>query len=475
MIQLVFDAPTAGDALERSPTAVGYSQHEGAERADWGDDKLELVDGTHPVVYPAAGSHANFFEEALFVGSSAEQGVGCDDTSGGKVVLAPEVRTIPSDAQEAREAFPWIDFEGRWGELQRAFFNGPTGPNLKTQWTEPIRWSEGWRDRSYAVPGGGALGTGATDFFCDAVAGGSRALQQFVDEPLPLLLVLAALVVLVLFGISRATWRPTAPFRLARRRAWGQILAAAARMYVARMPLFLGIGVLAIPISLVVALLQAILLRASGIAGIETEGESSGLLVFLVLAIGTTLTFLGLGLVQAATVRALVELDERRAVGPLAAYRLVLDSVRPLLGALAIAVIVVSLLGSSVLFAPIAVWLVVRWSLVVPAVELEGCSRLGALRRSAGLVRRRWLRVASLTLTSGALALLAGPLIGALLIVVTSAPLWVLNLVAGVVYAFTMPFVALTTAYLYFDVRSREELEAEQEPDELPAEIRLSG
>ena len=40
-----------------------------------GDDaKLELVDGTHPVVYPAAGSHANKFTEALYLGSSAEAG-----------------------------------------------------------------------------------------------------------------------------------------------------------------------------------------------------------------------------------------------------------------------------------------------------------------------------------------------------------------------------------------------------------------
>ena len=43
------------------PTSVGYSSHEGAERADWTDDeKLDRV-GTHPVVYPAAGSHANKF------------------------------------------------------------------------------------------------------------------------------------------------------------------------------------------------------------------------------------------------------------------------------------------------------------------------------------------------------------------------------------------------------------------------------
>ena len=475
MIQLVFPAADAREALEREPTAVGFSQHEGAESADWGEDKLELVDGTHPVVYPAAGSHANFFEEALFVGSSAEQGVGCDDTSGAKVDLRPAVHTIPSDPEEAEAAFPWIAFEGRWGELQRAFFNGPTGPNLKTQWTEPIRWSEGWRDKSYAVPGGGALGTGATDFFCDAVAGGSRTLQRLLDEPLPVLVALAVLVALLLYGISRATWRPTAPLRLAHRRAGGQILAAAARMYVRRMGLFVGIGVLAIPVSLLVAVLQTVVLRASSIAGIETEGESSGLLVLLVLAIGTTLTLLALGLVQAATVRALVELDEGRSIAPLRAYRLALDSVRPLLEALAIAVVLVSLLASSVFLLPIAIWLTIRWALIVPAVELEGCSALGALGRSGRLVRRRWLKVASLALAGAALALLAGPLLGALLIVATSAPLWVLNMVAGVVYAVTMPFVALTTAYLYFDARTRSELDPERDPDELPAEIRLSA
>ena len=53
MIQLNFDAPSAREALARKPTSVGYSQHEGAERASWGDDKLELVDGTHPVLHPA--------------------------------------------------------------------------------------------------------------------------------------------------------------------------------------------------------------------------------------------------------------------------------------------------------------------------------------------------------------------------------------------------------------------------------------
>ncbi len=41
------------------------------------------------------------------------------------------------------------------------------------------------------------------------------------------------------------------------------------------------------------------------------------------------------------------------------------------------------------------------------------------------------------------------------------------------VYALTMPFVALVTSYVYFDARARDELEHEEAPRMLPAEIAL--
>ena len=124
---------------------------------------------------------------------------------------------------------------------------------------------------------------------------------------------------------------------------------------------------------------------------------------------------------------------------------------------------------------PIAIWLAVRWALAVFAVEFEGLSATSALRRSGRLVRRQWLKVASYAVFGAALALMLGPLVGALLILLTNAPLATLNLVAGVVNAVTVPFVALTTAYVYFDARARVELEPADEPDELPAEFQLSG
>ena len=473
MIQLDFDAADAADALTKTPVAVGYSSHEGAERADWGDEKLEIVDGTHPVVYPAAGSHANKFGDALYLGSSAEAGVGCDNTEGPHREIRPVVKTIPSDADAAARAFPWITFEGRWGELQAAFFNGPTGPNLKTQWTEPVEWSDDWRDRSYAVPAGGLFGTHATDFFCVAVEQGSRGLVQLLRSPVAFLIFLAALLALAVFVITRTTWSPVAPLRLARRRSSGQILRASARMYVRRAPLFLGLGILFIPLGMVISLVQAAVLGGFGLVGVDASGESAGAIVLLITALGISLALFGLALLQGATSCALVRADAGRPIGPFGAYRLTLAKGRELFGSVSMAVVSALILVATGFLIPLAAWLAVRWSFLAQTIVLEDTPAVASLRRSGRLVRGHWLRVAALVGIGAVLALLAGPFIGALLILVTDAPLALMNVLAGIVYALAMPFVALVTTYLYFDARVRQELPPERDPDELPAEIAI--
>jgi hypothetical protein len=472
MIQLVFPAATPEEALETEPLEVGYSQHEGGERAEWGDDKLELVEGTHPVVYPAAGSHANFFAEGLHLGRSAEQGVGCDDTTGPSDELRPVARSIPSDPEAGRQAYPWIAFEGRWGERQQAFYNGPTGPNLKTQWTEPITWSEGWRDHSYAVPAGGTLGTDATDFFCGAVEAASNLVLRLVDRPGPLLALIAGLAVLLVYLLTRTPWRPSTPLHVARRRSWGQTFTASWRMYLSHAPLFLGLGLCAIPVTFVVAAIQSILIRVTSLVGISPDGEGGGVRVALAVGIGTVLTLLVLAFVGAASARAIAEIDAGRRVSVLGAFRVAFDSVGPLLGALVIAVAVVTLLGLSILLLPIAIWLVVRWALLPAVAELEDRSALGTLRRSAALVRRQWLKAGTLVAAAAFLAVVAGPLLGALLILLVDAPFELVNVVAGLVYVVAMPFVGITTAYVYYDTLVRERLdETVPAADELPAEI----
>ena len=474
MIQLNFDAASAAQALHGTPVEVGYSQHTGGERAGWGDDKLEIVGGTHPVVYPAAGSHAGFFDQALYLGASGSQGVGCDDTRNADLVVRPAVETIPSDGATALTEFPWIGFKGRWGELQPAFFNGPQGPNLKR--SGPSRSSgrrSGGTGATRCPPGVPWEPERPTSSAARSRAGRSSCGTWSTTRSRP----------------SPGSWPRSRswsscsrarPGARRRRSAWraggrrGQVITSAGRMYVNRWRLFLGIGVLFLPISLLITVLQAGVLGASSIAGIEDEGQAAGAFALIVVAIGTALTVLGITLVQAATAHALLEIDEGREVGPLGAYRMAAvahdgaagrdrDRCRRRHAA-------------RELHPPLA-----RRNLAGGAL---GADRAGGGARGARdglgaraqlrLVRGKWLKVASLTIASGAVVVIAGPLIGTGLILATDLPLSLLNVVAGVVYMVTMPFVALTTAYAYFDARVADELRPATAPGHSPPEIELS-
>ena len=183
MIQLVFDAADAAEALERRPAIVGYSQHEGAERADWGDDKLELVGGTHPVVYPAAGSHANFFDDGAVTSAAPPPRAWVATTRPGRVVeLRPDVRTISERSRGgAASGSPGSRSRAAGASSSGASSTGRPAPTSSPSGRDPSSGPRAGASRSIAVPGGGALGTGATDFFCGAVAAGSNALRRAIE------------------------------------------------------------------------------------------------------------------------------------------------------------------------------------------------------------------------------------------------------------------------------------------------------
>jgi hypothetical protein len=461
MIQLNFDAQDAAAAQATKPTAVGYSQHEGGERANWGAEKLRLVDGTHPVVYPAAGSHANYFAPALYLGRSAAQGVGCDDTEGPSRTLDPAVDIVPTDPASYLREYPWLGFGGRWGEQAPAFYNGPTGPNLKEQWTKPISWSEEtWRDESFAIPAGSVVGPTATDFFCRGVAAGSDVLTNFVRDPWPRLLALGLILTLLLYLASRTSWRPSTALSLRRRRAWGEIVASSKRMYQDRFRLFAGIGLLFIPLGIVISLVQYVLFQVVLLAPLEeSAGASNAAVGGLALGLGLLFTVVGLTIVQAATAAAMAELDAGRPVTARAAYRKVARRLPSLLRGLVRAAIVVVLLDLTVIGIPVSVWLLVRWSLLAQVVVLEEDLATGLLRRSASLVRGHWLKVATITVVTTGIGLLSGPLFGVILLFVTSASFDIVNLAASLVYSVALPFAAIATTYLYYDLKVRETLE----------------
>ena len=474
MIQLNFDAATPAQALTQQPTEVGYSQHEGAERAGWDDAKLEKIDGTHPVVYPAAGSHANFYSQALFLGRSAAQGVGCDDTEGPYEQLRPTVAVVPSATAAYLAEYPWLAFQGRWGELRPAFFNGPTGPNMKFQWTQPVTWSKTWRNRSFAVPGGASIGPRATEFFCGAVAAGSNVLTQIVRNPFPGALTVAAVLALLLLAASRTSWRGSAPLRLARRRAWGELITSARQMYRRRFRLFAGIGLLFVPFAIVAALIQYLLFRVVAFLPlVQSAGETNISVAGLAFSLGLIFTVVALTFVQAATAYAMAAVDRGQHVTALGAYKYALKKLGTLFGWVVFAAVVVVVLELTVVGIPLAAWLIVRWSLLAQVVVLDDRTSPGPLRRSAALVRGHWWRVALFTVVVAGIGLLLGPVVGGLLLLATSAAFNVINLITALVYTVTMPFVAIATTYLYYDLNTRSVLDAHQVDagDLLPAEI----
>jgi hypothetical protein len=472
MVQLNFAASSVEAALTKTPTETGYSQHEGAERAKWGDKKLQLVDGTHIVVYPAVGSHANYYSSHLFLGRSASQGVGCDDTIGPSRELRPQVTVIPQNRDAYLSAFPWLGFLGRWGEEHSGFYNGPTGPNTKDRWTAPFTWVEDkWRNDSFSIPATSSGGHSATHFFCAAVAAGSNLLTALINHPTPVVVTIIALLAFLFWLAKRTRWQPSTPLRVRRRRAWGTLITAAFRMFVRHPRMFLGIGLLFIPVGVVTGALQYDLFRVGSLHPLVEElGASNAIIAFLALGIGVVVTIFGLVIVQAATAVAVTALDENRQITARAAYRQVIPRLPRLLVSLFFAALVVILVGLTVVGAVVGAVLIVFWSMLPYVVMLEDRPGGRPLRRSAQLVRHQWWRTATITAFVTGLALLLGPLVGTLLLFATSASFNIVNLVSAVIYVATLPFAAITTTYLYYDLNLREQLESTTAPDVLPAE-----
>lgn len=130
------------------PEWLILSQHHGGTRRPWISAKIE--DGTHPAVYVALGSHANYFwgDETYPCGTrigNAQFRVMDRTGTYGRVI--PEVRLIPDreDVEldpESWTGLEWLHFSGRWGEVApQSDFSGPFGPADKgDQWKWPYVW-----------------------------------------------------------------------------------------------------------------------------------------------------------------------------------------------------------------------------------------------------------------------------------------------------------------------------------------------
>jgi hypothetical protein len=452
MIQLVFHAADTRAALRTSPYEVAYSQHGGSERAAWDDDKLEKV-GDHPIVYAAAGSHANYYSSKLWLGRGAAEGFGCDDTRGPSVRIETNTIVLPTRVSSPDDPAAWLAFTGRWGQLESGVNNGPTGPSTKEQWLEPIRWQEeDPRSHSLGVPGTRVLGTSVTGFFCGAVELGAIALLYAQTSPWPVLALTLAIVALLMTMISRTRWSPADVNPILQSRASGQILRASSRLYRAHWRVFIGIGVIFLPLGALFAGVQWLLFGSWLEPLVDLTGRQSGEAAALAFLTGGFGVLVAAVLVSAASAVAVADIKAGRDPAVRRSYRVVIAGFGNLLRAFGRAVGVTLLLVVSVVGIPRAVQQVVRWAFLPQTCALEKLDAVDARLESVRLVRGAWWRTFAVSATINLAALFTGLLAGLLFLFFVASPsLTVINVIGAGFYALAYPYIGIAMTLLFYD------------------------
>jgi len=457
MAQVDFEASTPREALREGPYEVDLSQHAGGERSGWTESKLEKQ-GTHPVIYAATGSHANYFGSARYLGRGASEGFGCDDTRDANARVPLQTTLLPRQVPaSASDPDAWLAFDGRWGQKEKGINNGPTGPATKPQWSAPIDWANGLRDSSVEVPEiPSTLGLSVTSFFCGAVTQGSIVLNWAIVHPVAFLVLVVVMAAAALAAVGRTTWRPPDPRPLRRERGGGQIFRAARRLYRNNLGMFVAMGAIFVPISLATAGIQWLLFHLTGIESlVALDGRDGAVTAFLALVTGGVGAAMASVITTAAVAFALREIEAGRAVGAADAFRASFERLRALVGATVRQLVTVALLSLTVVGVPFAVRRYVRWSLFAEACALEDRTAAGSLRRSAELVAGHWWRTFGFTGLVVVLAALSGPLLGVGLLLLTDRSLNFINIAGALVYTVTVPYAAIALTLYYFDLEAR--------------------
>jgi hypothetical protein len=458
-MQIAFDANTPKEALRRGPYEIALYQHAGGEKASWEDEKVQKR-GTHPIVYPAAGSHATFYDSAVYLQNGQHgSGVGCDDTSEPVRRLTPQPRLMPS-VPAPGSRYQWLTFRGHWGQKEKGLSsNGPTGPYGKPQWRHPLSWMDGIRTTSPKLPGGDLLGPAATGVFCGAVTAVSRFINLHAQSATGAIVLIAIAALIVLTPILLTRWWPVDISELRQKRAFGQLVRAARQVYGNNWLAVLPIGLTALPI----------------IGGITALGNLTGSgTVHPSLTIGgfhldfqfslEELARLLASTVVAGAVIATVKLRDcgQRATF-VTSYRWALSRFWRLIGVTLLFNFALIALLITVIGIPIAVLKYVDWQFAPQEVLFENRRVRDAFRGSTRVVRGHWWRTLLIAGFFELISVAIGPVLGFFLIFANFSLTWV-NVVGSLVFALLVPYVAIGRTLLYLDLRVRHEGADEMAP-----------
>ncbi len=457
-MQVVFESSNPARALRAGPSEVGLFQHGGGEKASWSDGKVEK-EGTHPVVYAAAGSHATFYDDAVYVENGRKgSGVGCDNTSAPLRRIAVHPVQVPTHPGP-HSRFAWLTYEGRWGQWEKSFNNGPTGAQTKTRWLEPMTWMEEIRSTSPRLPGGSFMGgTSITKSFCGAVADVTSFINHTQDSEWVLFAVPLAVLALLALLAWRTRWRPLDLDDLRRGRAFGQLLLTSVGLYWRHWRVFVPIGLSAIPI---IGGFNALTFLLTGDPGrrLDDKVGSAGLhekLGEIITAIGAPITTAIMAAVVIAAVRQIAESGEASFAE---SYRQMWRRFRRVVGAQLLASLGLFAMAVTIVGLPFAAWKYVGWLFLQQEILFEDKRVRDAFRGSSDLVRGRWWYALRIAAVFWLIGVVTGPVLGFALIF-ANISLLLINVIGAIVFALLVPYIAIGRTLLYFDLQ----VEAQRAP-----------
>jgi hypothetical protein len=441
-MQIAFDADTPRAALASGPLEIALFQHEGGEKASWDDAKVEK-DGSHPVVYPAAGSHATFYRPAIYVENGrGGSGLGCDNTTEPHRRVKPRPVLVPTTPR-TNGPFKWLTFRGHWGQEEKGYNNGPQGPIEKLQWLEPFTWMSGVRTRSPELPTGFVLGPQVTGAFCVSVKAASNLVNLGAESPLAAIGLIVGFILLLIVLARLTRWRPVELAPLRRVRTFGQLLRAARQLYGRHWRVFVLVGLSSIPIIGAVYGLQVLFEALTGDEGvglwIRDEGNS-----------------IGYAVVAAIAIAFLRDLERGRRASYAIAFRDMVERFRRVVGGQILASLLVLLMALTIVGIPFAIWKYVEWQFVQQEIIFNDKRLRDAFRGSTRLVRGNWWRTVRVAGFLWLISIVTGPILGFALIFTPLSLTWA-NVVGSVVFALLVPYVAIGRTLLYWDLAVRRE------------------
>jgi hypothetical protein len=454
-MQISFDADTPAEALQDGPSQIALFQHAGGERADWDDNKVQK-EGTHPVVYGAAGSHATFYDNAIYIENGSHgSGVGCDNTAEPLIRTDPRPVIVPTAAAPGSE-FQWLSYLGHWGQREKGFNIGPQGPTTKRQWLRPFTWMDGIRQDSPRLPGGAILGPAPATAFCGAIEGISEFINLEAKTTIGAIGLGVALLLLIVIPPLLTRWRPVDISDLRRRWALGQLLRGARQLYGRYWRTMLTIAFAGFVILGAIQGLEYLFAEVNnGSKDWAIAVSPGGLDLRWTGTLGGFAHPIGSAIVSGMVVAFMRLLVDGEDHGIAHCWRAMSERLWRVVAGQLLATVLLVLMAITVIGIPFAIYFYIAWQFVQQEILFKNSSIRDALKRSHELVRGNWWRTVRVAGVLWLLGVVTGPVLGFFLIFANLSAVLV-NLIGSVVFALLIPYIAMGRTLLYFDLEVRE-------------------